>query len=119
MAEIIAIDDPIHAAVPAPMAYAPRVFLNIRERLVLPAGSLRIGGDSPDGLVLSGGAPAARTVRLLDMATGELIAQTVSSGAGVYSFTGLSDRSAGYAAWIVGATGERDIIIPGLHPGSP
>ena len=88
-------------------------------RLVLPAGALRIGGDSPNGLVLSGGAPAARTVRLYDMETGELVAETVSESSGTYSFTGLSARAQGYAVWIVGAAGERGLIIPGVHPGSP
>lgn len=88
-------------------------------KFFLPAGALRIGGDSPNGLVLSGGAPASRTVRLLDMETGALIAETTSNGSGIYSFTGLSARTDGYAVWIVGAAGERGIIIPGVHPGSP
>lgn len=87
--------------------------------IVLPPGALRIGGDSPSGLVLSGGAPAARTVRLLDMETGALIAETVSGGAGTYAFSGLSDRTAGYAVWIVGDAGEAGLILPGIHPGSP
>lgn len=90
-----------------------------RLRLVLPTGVLRVGGDSPNGLVLSGGAPAARVVRLYDMATGELVAQTTSAVDGTYTFTGLSDRAEGYAVWIVGAAGERGVIIPGLHPGTP
>lgn len=88
-------------------------------RIFLPEGALRIGGDSPNGLVLSGGAPASRTVRLLDMETGALIAETTSNGSGIYSFTGLSARTDGYAVWIVGAAGERGIIIPGMHPSSP
>lgn len=88
-------------------------------RIALPAGSLRIGGDSPHGLVLSGGAPVARTVRLLDMETGALVAETASNGSGVYAFTGLSDRDDGYAVWIVGNAGENGYIIQGLHPGSP
>lgn len=119
MAEVIAIDTPIHAAIPSPTEYALRVYLNIREQVVFPSGSLRIGGDSPDGLVLSGGAPAARKVRLLDMKTGFLVAETTSNSSGVYAFTGLSDSDLGYAVWIVGASGERGVIIPDMHPGSP
>lgn len=88
-------------------------------RLVLPSGSLRIGGDSPNGLVLSGGAPAARKVRLYDMETGELVAETISASDGTYSFSGLSARTEGYCVWIVGAAGERGYLIPGVHPGSP
>lgn len=84
---------------------------------VLPTGSLRIGGDSPSGLVLAGGVPAARVVRLLDMASGELIAQTTSAGDGTYAFSGLSARTDGYATWIVGATGERGVINPAVMPG--
>lgn len=119
MATVIAIDDPLHGFASKPTINALPVFLTQVPRLVLPSGSLRIGGDSPDGLVLSGGAPAARTVRLYDMETGELVAETASNGAGVYAFGGLSDRAEGYAIWIVGAAGERGHIIPGLHPGSP
>jgi hypothetical protein len=88
-------------------------------RIALPEGDLRIGGDSPNGLVLSGGAPAARTVRLLDMETGALIAETTSNGSGVYAFTDLSDRDDGYAVWIVGDSGENGYIIQGVHPGTP
>lgn len=103
--------------------YPTQAIMPVRQSfalpLVLPPGTLRIGGDSPSGLVLSGGAPAARTVRLLDMETGALIAETVSSGAGTYVFSGLSDRAEGYAVWIVGDTGEAGLILPGIHPGSP
>lgn len=88
-------------------------------KVVLSSGSLRIGGDSPNGLVLSGGAPAARKVRLYDMETGELVAETISAADGTYAFTGLSARPEGYAVWIVGAAGERGYLIPGVHPGSP
>lgn len=88
-------------------------------KVVLPSGSLRIGGDSPNGLVLSGGAPAARTVRLYDMKTGELVAETISAADGTYSFSGLSARPDGYGVWIVGAAGERGVINPGVNPGSP
>lgn len=88
-------------------------------RLVLPAGALRIGGDSPSGLVLSGGAPAARTVRLYDMETGALVAETTSAGDGTYAFGGLSARTNGYGVWIIGAAGERGAIIAGVAAGSP
>lgn len=116
------------ASPPGALTVAPDVWPNpsIRApyfghdvRLVLPAGALRIGGDSPSGLVLSGGAPAARTVRLYDMETGALVAETTSAGDGTYTFGGLSARPEGYAVWIMGAAGERGIIIQGLHPGSP
>lgn len=115
------------ASPPGALTVAPDVWPNpsIWEpylpaaKLVLPSGALRIGGDSPNGLVLSGGAPAARVVRLYDMETGELVAQTTSAADGTYTFTGLSDRAEGYAVWIVGAAGERGVIIPGLHPGAP
>lgn len=87
-------------------------------QVVFPSGSLRIGGDSPDGLVLSGNAPAARTVRLYDMETGELVDETTSAGDGTYAFTGLSARTEGYGVWIVGNAGERGVIIPGVDPGA-
>lgn len=85
----------------------------------LPAGALRIGGDSPNGLVLAGGAPAARVVDLLDRELKFLVATTTSSGAGTYAFTSLIARSEGYDAIIRGdiGSGERDVIIPGIHPG--
>jgi hypothetical protein len=85
---------------------------------VLPTGALRIGGDSPNGLVLVGSAPAARPVWLLDMATGVLVATTTSGSDGTYAFTGLSARTDGYLVWIRGATaGEKGYFIPGVHPG--
>lgn len=94
-------------------------YLGPELKIVLPTGALRIGGDSPNGLVLSGGAPVARTVRLYDMETGALVAETTSASDGTYAFAGLSARPEGYAVWIMGAAGERGVIIPGLHPGSP
>lgn len=117
------------ASPPGSLTVAPDVWPNpsIRApyfghdvRLVLPAGTLRIGGDSPDGLVLSGGAPAVRTVRLYDMETGELVAETISAADGTYAFTGLSARPQGYDIIIRGniGAGERDIIVPGVHPGA-
>ena len=86
---------------------------------VLPSGTLRIGGDAPDGLVLVGAAPAARTVDLFDRESKAHVATTVSAGDGTYSFTGLSARTEGYDAVIRGviASGERDVIVPGVHPG--
>lgn len=86
---------------------------------VFSPGSLRIGGDSPSGLVLVGGSPAARTVDLFDRATKVLVASTVSSGSGTYAFTGLSAQTDGYDVIIRGviSNGERDVIIPGVHPG--
>jgi len=84
-----------------------------------PAGALRIGGDSPSGLVLVGGAPAARVVDLFDRATRTFIATTTSSGAGTYAFTDLAAQTDGYDVIIRGviSSGELDVIIPGVHPG--
>lgn len=85
----------------------------------LPAGSLRIGGDAPSGLVLVGTAPAARTVRLFDRELGLLVATTISASDGTYSFAGLVARTDGYDVVIRGviASGERDVIVPGVQPG--
>lgn len=87
--------------------------------VTIPAGALRIGGDSPSGLVLVGGAPAARVVDLFDRATRTFVATTTSSGAGTYAFTGLSAQTDGYDVVIRGviSSGELDVIIPGVHPG--
>lgn len=85
----------------------------------LPSGALRIGGDSPNGLVLVGGAPAARVVDLFDRQTRLFVNTTTSSGAGTYAFAGLSARSQGYDVIIRGVigSGELDVIVPGVHPG--
>lgn len=85
----------------------------------LPAGALRIGGDAPDGLVLVGAAPAARTVDLFDRELRLWVATTTSAGDGTYGFAGLSARTEGYDVCIRGviASGERDAWIPGMHPG--
>lgn len=86
-------------------------------QVVFPSGALRIGGDSPSGLVTLNGAPVARTVRLYDMETGELVAETTSAGDGTYSFPQLAARTDGYGIWIVGNAGERGVIIPAIAPG--
>lgn len=82
-------------------------------------GRLRMAGDSPGGLVLVGGAPAARTVDVFDRATRAWVGTTVSSGAGTYEFTNLAARSEGYDVVIRGviSSGEMDVIVPGVHPG--
>jgi len=97
----------------------PHSIFPLTEKVTLPSGALRIGGDSPDGLVLVGTAPAARVVRLFDRATGVLVAETTSGGDGTYSFTALSARTDGYDVVIRGviASGERDVIVPGVQPG--
>lgn len=85
----------------------------------VPSGALRIGGDSPGGLVLVGTAPAARTVDLFDRETRVFVATTSSAGDGTYAFAGLSARTEGYDVVIRGviASGERDVIVPGMQPG--
>lgn len=91
----------------------------------IPAGTLRIGGDSPSGLVLAGGAPAARIVDLFarevldnNKVAVVHVARTVSDSSGQYSFTNLATRPQGYDVIIRGivANGERDVIIPGVNP---
>ncbi len=86
---------------------------------VLSSGALRFGGDSPDGLVLVGASPAARTVDLFDRETRAFVATTTSASDGTFSFTGLSARTEGYDVVIRGviSSGERDVIVPGVHPG--
>jgi hypothetical protein len=83
----------------------------------IPSGSLRIGGDAPNGLVLNGLGPVSRTIRLYDRETGALVDETISAGDGTYAFTGLSARTQGYDVQIMGISTERDIIIPRVHPG--
>lgn len=87
--------------------------------VVIPSGALRIGGDSPSGLVLVGAAPAARVVDLFDRETKAHVSTTTSAGDGTYAFTGLSARTEGYDVVIRGviASGERDVIVPGVQPG--
>lgn len=95
------------------------VVLSPRTFVVLPSGALRIGGDSPSGLVLVGTAPAARIVDLFDRETCAHVARTTSAGDGTYPLSGLSARTQGYDVVIRGviASGERDVIVPGVHPG--
>ena len=83
----------------------------------LPSGSLRIGGDAPNGLVLAGAAPAARTVDLFDRELRLWVATTVSASDGTYAFTSLCARTEGYDVCIRGAAGERDVWLSGVHPG--
>lgn len=85
----------------------------------LPSGSLRIGGDSPSGLVLVGAAPAARVVDLFDRELRLWVATTTSASDGTYAFAGLSARTQGYDIVVRGviASGERDVIVPGVQPG--
>lgn len=92
--------------------------VTLRIRTDILVGSLRIGGDSPNGLVLVSGVPASRPVWILDMETGVVVAQTNSDTDGTYNVPFLSARTDGYAVWIRGVNpGERDYFIPGVHPG--
>lgn len=118
MAILVHDDDSVGSLVAMPVATTKRVLLS-SATTVLPSGTLRIGGDSPGGLVLVGTAPAARVVRLFDRETGVLVAETTSASDGTYSFTGLSARTQGYDVVIQGviASNERDVIIPGVQPG--
>lgn len=86
----------------------------------------RIAGDSPGGLVLANGAPAARVVDLFDRELKTLVATTTSNGSGEYEFLEQMVRdedtacngSEGYDVILRGviASGERDVIIPGIQP---
>lgn len=91
----------------------------------VPAGALRFGGDSPFGLVLANGVPAARIVDVFTRDTVNSIPvllhvlRTNSAGDGTYNLSGLAARTEGYDVCIRGITGsgERDCWIPGVHPG--
>lgn len=108
-----------YRATPLGATVAVQTILEFVNTVVLPSGALRIGGDSPDGLVLVGTAPASRGVWLFDRETGVLVSTTTSAGDGTYAFTGLSARTQGYDVVIRGviASGERDVIVPGVQPG--
>ena len=96
---------------PRPYA-AQRVFVQDQNKLFLPAGSLSLSG-----VVTANNIPVNRTVRLYDWLTGELLDETTSSS-GVYSFSGISDRTDGFTVLMVGnlGLGERDAVVPGVHP---
>jgi hypothetical protein len=120
MAAILPDDDNPALSASIKPTLSVRTFADFEDLFpVLPSGSLRIGGDAPDGLVLVGTAPAAREVRLFDRETSVLVATTTSASDGTYAFTGLSARTEGYDVVIRGviASGERDDIIPGVQPG--
>ena len=86
----------------------------------------RIAGDSPAGLVLVSGVPAARTVDLFDRELKTLVASTTSNSSGEYEFVDMIERATpsnvnggeGYDVIIRGviASGERDVIVPGVQP---
>lgn len=86
----------------------------------------RIAGDSPDGLVLVGGAPAIRNVDIFDRTLKTHIATTTSNSSGEYEFLDQLVRDEitnvngdeGYDVILRGviASGERDVIIPGIQP---
>lgn len=104
-----------------------RNFREISQSLVptVPSGGLRIGGDSPDGLVLVDEVPSARIVDVFTRDTVNdppvllHVFRTTSAGDGTYDLTGLAARTEGYDVCIRGviASGERDVWIPGVHPG--
>lgn len=118
MAILVHDHDSVGSLVAMPVATIKRVLL-ASATTVLPSGTLRIGGDSPDGLVLVGTAPAARVVDLFDRETRVFVATTTSASDGTYAFSGLSARTHGYDVVIRGviASNERDVIVPGVHPG--
>lgn len=111
------IDLLVNANIRDPLPIAWREIYDEPIAFILPTGSLRIGGDSPNGLVLVNSAPAARVIRLLDMKTGQLIRETISANDGTYSFGEIGTRPDGYAVWFVGNVGERGLIFPGVNPG--
>lgn len=100
------------AASPKPHP-AQRVVNQDANKLTLPTGPLSLSG-----VVRANGVAVSRTVRLYDRLTGELISETVSAGDGSYSFGGLPTRASGFNVEMMGviASGERDDIIPGVHP---
>lgn len=119
----LAMDSLLQVAIPTPSIFNNYVCLS--DPVVIPSGSLRIGGDSPNGLVLVGDAPASRIVdcftrdMLSDPPVLVHVARTISSGSGTYAFLNLSARAQGYDCIIRGdiGSGERDVIISGVHPG--
>lgn len=91
----------------------------------VPSGALRIGGDSPFGLVLAGGVPASRVVDVFTRDTVNdppillHVLRTTSAGDGTYNLAGLAARTQGYDICLRGviSSGERDVWVPGVHPG--
>jgi hypothetical protein len=84
----------------------------------IPAGTLRIGGDTPTGVVTLSGLPVARTVDIFDRDTNIHISRTTSSAIdGTFNFSNLSTRA--YDIIIRGEAGERDAVIPNVLPVVP
>lgn len=79
-----------------------------------------IAGEAPDGLVLSDGLPAARSVDLYHRATGIRVATTVSNGAdGTYMFDGL-DQGVLFDVLFRGDDDtENDIVSAWITPEPP
>lgn len=101
------------------LARLPAVsFIRIKEvstPTTVPSGTLRIGGDPPTGVVLSGMAPVSRTIDLYDRDSKVYVATTTSSAIdGSFQFSNLSNRQ--YDVIIRGIGTERDIIIPNVTP---
>ena len=93
----------------------PHSIFTLTEKVTLPSGTLRIGGDAPSGLVLHGVAPVSRTIDLFDTDTNAHVARTTSSPLdGTYEFPNLSDRS--YFVICRGLPGERDQIYNNVSP---
>jgi hypothetical protein len=88
-------------------------------------GPLRIGGDSPDGLVLLDGVPVQRIVDVFTRDTVNNppvllhVKRVMSNPDGTYNLSGLFARAEGYDVCIRGivANGERDVWFPGIQPG--
>lgn len=82
---------------------------------VIPSGSMRIGGDVPNGIVLHGVAPVSRTIDLFDTDTNVHVARTTSSPLdGTYEFANIADRN--YFVICRGLPGERDQIWSNVSP---
>lgn len=119
MATIISEIDDISLYADKPTVCLKDVIIDFEIFAEVPAGSLYIGGDSPSGLVLVGGAPAQRIVDLFDRENKVLVSSTISELTGTYRFNNLADRVQGYDVVIRGiiSNGELDVIVPGVHPG--
>lgn len=80
--------------------------------LLLAAPRLSRGARAFAGTVQVGTTPVAgRIVRLYDRATGQLLRETVSDGAGLYSIADLTDRRAYYVVALDNQPGGQNAAI--------
>lgn len=113
MAVIVSTDELV-ALAPFPATSVIQI-KNVSSPTTVPSGTLRIGGDPPTGVVLSGMAPVSRTIDLYDRDSKVYVATTSSSAIdGSFQFSNLSNRQ--YDVIIRGIGTERDIIIPNVTP---